>query len=184
MALRDLGHAVHPIDMPDVQPDRRLIDAIGPEVTAAHREYRARGEPYGQAVESRIQVAESVTPEAAAAAREWQTMLRDRFKDAFATVDYLITPTSAARRKVIGQEMIGDKNHRSVISYFSAVVNHALHPALALPILNTGAPPSSLQVIGPLDSEVGMIAFGRTLDQANVTGFTPAPTNSTNTGNE
>lgn len=183
-SLRDMGHEVHSIEMPDVYPSRQLIDAIGPEVTAAHREYRSRGERYGVAVEARIEVAESVSPRAAQEARAWQQMLRDRFKDAFATVDYLITPASAARRKVIGQEMIGDKNHRTVISYFSAVVNHSLHPALALPILNTGAPPASLQVIGPLDSEVGLISLGRALDDAGLTGFIPAPANSTNPGNE
>ncbi|HEX6220312.1 MAG TPA: amidase, partial [Acidimicrobiia bacterium] len=177
-SFKDLGNEVHPIHMPDAIPSRQLIDAIGPEVTAAHREYRSRGEPYGTAVASRIEVAESVTPEAARKARGWQEMIRSRFADAFATVDLLVTPTSAARRKVIGEDNIGGKSHRTVISYFTALVNHALHPALALPIVNSGAPPASLQVIGPLHSEAGLIGFGRSLDDAGVTGFTPAPANS------
>lgn len=180
--MREMGHAVHPIQMPDAIPSRRLIDAIGPEVTAAHREYRRRGESYGAAILSRIEVAESVTTEAAAAAHDWQTMIRSRFADAFATVDFLVTPTVPVRRKVIGQDNIGDKSHRTVISYFTALVNHALHPALALPIANSGAPPASLQVIGPLDSEGALIAFGRSLDEAGISGFTPAHVNSSITG--
>jgi len=181
-SFENLGHEVHPIDMPDAIPSRQLIDAIGPEVSAAHREYRRRGENYGSAVASRIEVAESVTPEAAEAARVWQEMIRSRFADAFATVDFLVTPASAARRKVIGEDNIGEKSHRTVISYFTALVNHALHPALALPIVNSGAPPASLQVIGPLHSEAGLIGFGRSLDDAGITGFTPAPPNSPITG--
>lgn len=177
-ALRNMGHEVHPIEMPDTFPTSQLIDAIGEEVSAAHREYRERGEHYDPAVGSRIEVAEGVTPEAAAAAKLWQEMIRSRFADAFATVDFLITPTSAARSKTIGVDEIEGKSHRTVISYFTALVNHALHPALALPIRNSGAPPASLQVIGPLESEADLIAFGRTLDEAGLTGFALAPGNS------
>lgn len=180
--FKGLGHEVHRIEMPDAVPSRQLIDAIGQEVTDAHREFRARGERYGSAVEARIRVAESVTPKATEAARRWQAMIRSRFSDAFATVDLLVTPTCAVRRKVIGEENIGDKSHRTVVSYFSALVNHALHPALALPILDSGAPPASLQVIGPLQSEAALIEFGKTLDTAGITGFTPAPVSSPITG--
>ncbi|HEX6286807.1 MAG TPA: amidase [Acidimicrobiia bacterium] len=181
-AFNELGHEVHGMEMPDAVPSRQLIDAIGREVTAAHREYRERGESYGSAVEARIEVAESVTPEAAEAARQWQAMIRSRFSDAFATVDLLVTPTCGVRRKVIGEEDIGGKSHRTVLSYFSALVNHALHPALALPIQDSGRPPASLQVIGPLQSEVPLIEFGKTLESAGITGFTPAPANSPITG--
>ena len=181
-ALRDLGHEVHPIEMPDVIPSPKLIDAIGEEVAAAHRQFRNQGEPYGSAVEARIAAAEDVTREAANAARQWQMMIRSRFADAFATVDFLVTPACAARSKTIGVDGIGDKHHRSVLSYFSAIVNHALHPALALPILNSGAPPASLQVIGALDSEVDLIGFGRSLDAAAISGFALAPGNSSTTG--
>jgi 1-carboxybiuret hydrolase len=177
-ALRGLGHEVHPIEMPDTFPTYQLIDAIGEEVSAAHRPFRERGEHYDPAVGSRIEVAEGVTPDATAAARQWQEMIRSRFADAFATVDFLVTPTSAARSKTIGVDEIGAKSHRTVISYFTALVNHALHPALALPIRNSGAPPASLQVIGALESEVDLIAFGRALDEAGLTGFALAPGNS------
>jgi Asp-tRNA(Asn)/Glu-tRNA(Gln) amidotransferase A subunit family amidase len=125
-------------------------------------------------------LAEKTTPEERAAGREWQAMIRERFADAMATVDFLITPTCPVSRKVIGQEMIGDKSHRTVLSYFTAIVNHALHPALALPIANSGAPPASLQIIGDLDSELDLLSLGLWLEDARIVGFAPAPQNSPN----
>jgi Asp-tRNA(Asn)/Glu-tRNA(Gln) amidotransferase A subunit family amidase len=176
-ALRSMGHEVHPIQMPDTHPSRHLIAALE-EVASVHREFRLQGKHYSEAVETRIVSVEQVSPEAVAEAREWQQMLRQRFADAFATVDFLITPTCAASRKVIGQDMIGDKDHRSVLSYFSSIVNHALHPALAVPVANSGAPSASLQVIGALQSEQSLIGFGRWLEDVGIAGFTPPPRNS------
>jgi Asp-tRNA(Asn)/Glu-tRNA(Gln) amidotransferase A subunit family amidase len=182
VALGELGHEVGPIEMPDAVPSRQLIDAIGEEVSAAHSEYRHRGEHYDPAVSSRIEVAESVTPEATASARVWQRMIRSRFADAFGTVDLVVTPASAARAKVIGRDDIGGMSHRTVVSYFSALVNHALHPALALPLAGTGSPPASLQVIGPLDSESCLIGVGRWLSEEGIARFVPAPPNTPNPG--
>jgi Asp-tRNA(Asn)/Glu-tRNA(Gln) amidotransferase A subunit family amidase len=176
-ALRSLGHEVHPIQMPDTHPSHHLIGALE-EVGEVHREFRLQGKLYGKAVEERIISVEELTPDEIAEARSWQKMIRQRFADAFGTVDFLITPTSAAHRKEIGRDAIGDKDHRSVLSYFSAIVNHAYHPALAVPILNSGAPPASLQVIGPIDSEARLIGLGRWLEDENIAGFTPAPGNS------
>lgn len=179
-ALRGLGHEVHPIQMPDVKPSGHIIGAIA-EVANVHREFRLQGKPYGSEVDGRIKTEEEVTPEQIAEARDWQRMLRERFADALATADFLITPATPATHKVIGQDMIGEKSHRTVLSYFSAIVNHALHPALALPVANSGAPPVSLQVIGNVDSEADLIGFGRWLEDVGIVGFTPAPPNSPNT---
>ncbi|HJS72444.1 MAG TPA: amidase, partial [Acidimicrobiia bacterium] len=162
-AFRGLGHEVHPIKMPDVKPSYHIIAAIS-EVAAVHREFRRQGKPYGSAVAERIAAEEAVSPEEEAEAREWQRMLRERFADALATVDFLITPTTPARRKVIGHDEIDGKSHRTVLSYFTSIVNHALHPALSMPILDSGAPPASLQVIGGLHSEAELIGLGRWLE--------------------
>jgi Asp-tRNA(Asn)/Glu-tRNA(Gln) amidotransferase A subunit family amidase len=176
-ALRGLGHEVHPIQMPDTHPSHHLIGALE-EVREVHREFRNLGKPYGKEVEERIISVEELSRDEIAAARDWQTMIRQRFADAFATVDFLITPSTPARRKVIGQDSIGEKHHRAVLSYFSAIVNHALLPAIALPILNSGAPPASLQVIGTVDSDPHLIGFGRWLEDSGIVGFTPAIANS------
>ena len=99
----------------------------------------------------------------------------ERRQPAVETADLLVTPTTPTMRKVIGEDMIGDRHYRAVLSWFSALVNHALLPAIALPLPGTGAPPVSLQAIGPLGSETGLIAFGRSLVDAGLAGFSPAP---------
>lgn len=170
-ALTDLGHEVRPIDMPEVVPSTQLWHAMAEEVQAVHSEFRRSGETYGADVAERIDDAGLVTPEEAAAGREWQEMIRVRFADALATVDYLITPTVPVRQKRIGEDQIGGRHYRSVLSYFSALVNHSLHPALALPLRGTGSPPASLQVIGRPQSEAALLGFGRALEGQDLAGF-------------
>ncbi len=179
--LERLGHEVHVIDMPDTFPSSRIVGALE-EVAVIHREFRLQGRHYGKSVEERIIAVEELTPEEVVESREWQRMLRQRFADAFGTVDALITPTTPAMRKVIGEEMIGDKDHRSVLSHFTAIVNHALLPAIALPLSGTGAPPASLQIIGDLDSEPLLLGLGRWLEEVGMVAFTPAPNSSPSTG--
>lgn len=180
-ALEGLGHTVTSLEMPDVHPSHHIIGAIE-EVATVHREFRQKGYRYGKAVEERIIGVEEVTPEEIAESREWQRMLRQRFADAFAEVDLLITPTVPNMRKVIGEDMIGDREHRSVLSYFTAVGNHALIPGLAVPLAGTGTPPVSLQIMGPLDSEPLLIGLGGRLEEAGIAGFTTAPGHFATTG--
>lgn len=174
-SLRELGHEVHPIDLPDVRPSVAIVHAIAPEVRAVHRPFRERGEEYGEDVAERLDNAESVTDEEISAGREWQAEMRRRFADAFGTVDFLLTPTVPVLRKVIGDDSIGGHHYRSVLSYFTSLVNHTLHPALAMPIAGEGSPPPSLQVIGPMGGEPGLIGFGEALEREGIVGFRRAP---------
>jgi Asp-tRNA(Asn)/Glu-tRNA(Gln) amidotransferase A subunit family amidase len=160
--------------MPDVFPSDQLWNAIAEEVRDVHREFRRAGAEYGPDVRQRLDSADLITTSDAMNAREWQQTIRDRFSDVFATVDFLITPTVPVRRKLIGDDLIEDRHYRTVLSYFSAIVNHSLHPAIALPLADSGAPPASLQVIGPMRSEMALIGLGRHLDAIDLTGFTTA----------
>lgn len=173
-ALRGMGHEVRPIEMPDVAPLIQIVHAIAPEVREVHRPFREREEKYGDDVAARLDDAERVTDDEVEAARKWQTMMRHRFADAFATVDFLLTPTVPVRRKVIGEETIGDKHYRSVLSYFTSLVNHALHPALAMPMADSGKPPASLQLIGRMDSEPELIGLGEALERQGLVAFSTA----------
>lgn len=177
-ALRALGHEVHPIEMPDVVPGTEIWNAIATEVREVHRAFRARNEMYGDDVAQRLDDADLVTDEETATAKKWQEMIRTRFSDALRTVDFLITPTVPVRRKVIGETGIGGRHYRSVVSYFSALVNHSLHPAIALPLAGDGEPPASLQVIGARHGESSLIGFAGVLESAGIVDFKPAPTNS------
>jgi aspartyl-tRNA(Asn)/glutamyl-tRNA(Gln) amidotransferase subunit A len=172
--LIDLGHEVHEIRMPEVVPARPLGYAIAAEVVPVHTGFRSRGLPYGEEVAARLDESEAVTPEQIEQGARWQKMIRTRFSDALATVDFLITPTVPAMVKTIGVEEIDGVHYRKVLSWFSAIVNHALVPALAMPLIGTGAPPVSLQVIGPAGSEPALLEFGASLEESGVVGFTPA----------
>lgn len=181
-SLRLLGHEVYQIDLPDVVPSHHIWSAIACEAREVHRPFRERGAKYGSDVKKRLDDADVVTDAEIAAARAWQSTIRTRFKDAFDTVDFLITPTVATTRKVIGEDMIGDLHYRVVVSYFSAVVNHSLHPAMAMPLADTGSPPVSLQAIGAMYSEVELVALGRSLEEAGVVAFRAAPGHSAISG--
>jgi aspartyl-tRNA(Asn)/glutamyl-tRNA(Gln) amidotransferase subunit A len=158
-----------------------LIDSIAGEVSDVHRDFRAGGLPYGDDVAKRVDDCLATGPDRVEAGKEWQKMIRLRFAAAFETVDLVLTPTTPVMRKVIGEDSIGDRHYRAVLSWFTALVNHALLPAIALPLAGTGAPPVSLQAIGPLGSETLLIGFGRSMVEAGLAGFSPAPMASGNT---
>lgn len=169
--LTDRGHEVHPVQLPDVSPGREILLAIADEVTEVHREFRARGLPYGDDVASRLEDCATIGADDSEIGRAWQHMIRSRFTDGFETVDLLVTPTVPVMRKVIGVEMIGNLHHRVVLSWFTALVNHTLHPAIAMPLLGSGSPPVSLQAIGPMGSDTMLLGFGRDLVSAGIVGF-------------
>ena len=158
--LRGLGHEVSEVQMNGFGPSRMLIDAIGPEVASAHRSFRQAGNPYGDAVQERIETAERVTEDQARVARQWQDEIRTTAAEVFTQVDVLTTPTVPDGPKVIGEEDISGRNHRTVLSYFTAVVNHALLPALAAPIAGSGTPPASIQLIGDRHSDLLLVGLG------------------------
>ncbi len=173
--IREMGHRVESVAMPGVSPPGRIWSAIAEEVTAVHAGFRAAGQPYGEDVAARLDDAEAVGPEETALAREWQADLRDRFQQVFRDYDFLATPTVPVMKKEIGNDTINGKHYRSVLSWFTALVNQSLHPAMALPILNSGLPPVSLQLIGPLNSEPVLLEFGRSLEEDSLVGFRRAP---------
>ena len=59
-------------------------------------------------------------------------------------------------------------------------ITRCSRPSL-FPLAGTGAPPVSLQAIGPLGSETSLIDFGRTLEESGLVGFIPAPMATGNT---
>jgi aspartyl-tRNA(Asn)/glutamyl-tRNA(Gln) amidotransferase subunit A len=174
-AIRLLGHQVNPLHLPDVIPTRRIGFAIAREVTAAHLDFRGNGQPYGDEVADRLDEASAVSDDEADEGRQWQEMIRSRFTDALATVDLLITPTVPSMRKTIGVDLIDGIHYRKVLSWFTSIVNHALLPAVALPLAGTGSPPVSAQVIGPPGSDLALLALARAIDAEEIASFVAAP---------
>ena len=128
------------LPIPDVLPGREVIYAIADEINQVHHDFRAQGLPYGDEVAARLDDCATVTPEQSAQGRDWQRMIRTRFADAFEEVDLILTPTVPAMRKLIGVDTIGDLHYRVVLSWFTSIVNHALLPAVAMPLIGSGEP--------------------------------------------
>ncbi|HEY6629305.1 MAG TPA: amidase [Acidimicrobiia bacterium] len=171
--LRELGHEVRAVSLPSVLPGREVIHAIADEVSQVHHDFREKCLPYGDEVAARLDDCATVTPDQSAQGRNWQQMIRTRFSDAFEQVDLIITPTVPVMRKVIGVDNIGDLHYRAVLSWFTSIVNHALLPAIAMPLIGAGSPPVSLQAIGPMGSEEMLLGFGGDLESQGVVGFVP-----------
>jgi len=182
--LTGMGHQVVPIEIPDFGPSHHIMWAIAEEVREVHRPFRRRGESYGADVARRLDDAEKVTEAESRSGHDWQGRMRSALAEGFDRVDLVITPSVPVRSKTIGEEMIGEHHYRAVLSYFSAVVNHTLHPAIAMPLVGTGSPPLSLQAIAPLGGEAALLGFARTLESAGISTFAVAGSNSQKQGGD
>jgi aspartyl-tRNA(Asn)/glutamyl-tRNA(Gln) amidotransferase subunit A len=176
--LRVLGAEVVELDLADILPWGQIQELAGAEAAHVHRAFRMAGQPYGPEVDARLTVAEAVTAGEYLEAQAWRARLIEKTAEAFRTADVLATPAVAQRRKVIGDDRIGDQHYRPVLSWFSALINHSGNPAIALPLKrfeSTGGPPPSLQLIGPWWQEDLLIGIGAHLEERGVVGFTPPP---------
>lgn len=176
--LRTMGAKVVEADLTDLVPWGKIPELTGAEVAQVHRLFRTAGQPYGPEVAARLTAAEAVTAGEYLGAHAWRARLVETVAEAFRTADILATPAVAHRRKVIGDDMIGDQHYRLVLSWFSALVNHAGNPAIALPLRGMGpddGPPPSIQLVAPWWQEDLLLGFGSVLEVAGVVGFSPPP---------
>jgi Asp-tRNA(Asn)/Glu-tRNA(Gln) amidotransferase A subunit family amidase len=58
--------------------------------------------------------------------------------------------------------------YRPALSHFTSLVNQILLPAIALPLDAPGAPPPSLQLIGPAWSEHRLLGLGRAMEAVGI----------------
>ena len=177
-ALRSLGAKVVDLDLGDLVPWGMIQELTGAEAAHVHRSFREAREKYGPEVDARLTAAEAVTPEQYLEAQAWRARLIENMAAALGMADLLATPAVAHRRKVIGEERIGDQHYRPVLSWFSALVNHSGNPALAVPLKGLGSdggPPPSLQLIAPWWQEDLLLGVAGHLEQKGFVGFTPPP---------
>jgi aspartyl-tRNA(Asn)/glutamyl-tRNA(Gln) amidotransferase subunit A len=176
--ISDLGALVVDVAIPEVDPPGRLGDSIGPEVAAVHRAWLARHpDGYGRDVRVRLEQAAAVELDEFVAALAWRASLRNGMERALAGLDVLVTPTTAVSSKRIGVDDVetaaGSESHRRALSWFTAPVNHAGLPALAVPLDTGPGPPPSLQMIGPARAERRLLALGRALEAAGIVRSVP-----------
>lgn len=174
--MAGLGAEIRHLEDDFVQPPGRIDEAAYSEVAVVHAKwFPSRADEYGAEVADRLGPAMAVTVAASVEAKQWRQDLREHTFDLFRSCDLLATPALAANRKVIGEDMIvvgeAEMTYRRAFSSFSALVNHAGHPALVVPIHEAGDPPPALQLIGPDWSEARLLEVGLALETAGVARF-------------
>jgi aspartyl-tRNA(Asn)/glutamyl-tRNA(Gln) amidotransferase subunit A len=179
-ALQDSGGRLVAVDLPSFVSPAMMPASFGYEVAGVHRAwFEADPDRYGPEVRRRVARTLDVTAAEYSIALRWRTRLRDEAAAAFERVDIIAAPTVAAICKPIGEsqlEVAGIRLHyQEALSAFTAPVNHALLPAISMPLNAPGAPPPSLQLIGPSDSDLRLLEIARALETAGIVGFRPPP---------
>ncbi|HEX2153205.1 MAG TPA: amidase [Acidimicrobiia bacterium] len=163
-------------DLQHLAPSPHQGGIIGPEVAAIHRTWREAGRPYGADVGERVDAALAIATDAQAMqeAQTWREELTRQMAAATSDDTLVVTPSVAAMDKVIGEDRLGDRHYRTVLSWFSAPVNPTGHPAISLPLAGPGRRPS-VQLIGSRRSEARLLAVARMLEKRGVVRMSRLP---------
>jgi len=181
-ALARQGAVVEHVHEPELAPPGLAEASMYPEVAAVHRQWmQEHPERYGPGVRRRLERALSVSPAEHAAGLAWRSRVRRALDTLLADFDALVTPTVAVLRKEIGNDQVtteeGPMPYRRALSAFTSLVNHAGHPALALPLAApvafSGDVPPSLQLVGRRWEEHRLLEIGLGLEQAGLVAFRP-----------
>ena len=178
--LSEVGITVEHVDLPETAlPGQGLASAYF-EAAQIHRaRFEADPGAYGPDLQVRLADAMAVTAAEYASALKWRATIRAGFDRVLTEFDAILTPTTAAVTKPIGQEMLqlttGEAHYRAPLSHFTAMVNNAGLPALALPVAGTGTPPLSLHLITKAWTESRLLAIGRGLECCRADRFWKRP---------
>ncbi|MEX2419910.1 MAG: amidase [Acidimicrobiia bacterium] len=178
--LESAGAEISEIRDPIFDPEQ-LPRATYAEIATVHREWFTEDpERYGLETRDRLGREMLHSAEDIARGREWQATLRQAAERAFSHVQVLVTPTTAARSKIIGNATVDGgaepEQYRTALSWFSTFANQMGTPALALPIAGDGSPPPSIQLIAPWWQEAKLLAVGWAMTDAGITSSARVPT--------
>ncbi len=173
-ALTAAGATIVELDAPGLVPSHHIGAIVGAEAARVHRPWFGT-EPYGREVADRLRGAFDVTLDAYLDGLAWRAGLRNATAATFSDVDLLATPTVAATRKEIGNPLIDGAPYRTVLSWFSSLVNQMGVPALSVPLATPGTPPASLQLIAPWWSEHRLLEVGKALEALGICGVSAPP---------
>jgi aspartyl-tRNA(Asn)/glutamyl-tRNA(Gln) amidotransferase subunit A len=175
------GISVVELDLPELEYPGNILASVYPEVALVHAErYMAEPELYGREVGDRVASTLEYTLDDYVDGLAWRRRVADALDRALDEgCDAVITPAVAAMRKVIGVDTIPvggtDEGYRSALSCFTAVVNHAGHPALVAPVNVPGAPPPAVQLIGRHRHDHTLLELGIALEDAGLLSTPPPP---------
>jgi aspartyl-tRNA(Asn)/glutamyl-tRNA(Gln) amidotransferase subunit A len=171
------GATVAEVPALELEPPHLDAESMAPEVASVHRLwFTDHPDRYGTEAAARIEQAMAMSLDDHLEGRRWRVRIRNGMRRALTGFDVLATPTVAAMRKPIGQSamMVNGRptGYRKALSQFTALVNNAELPALAMPIAVAGQPPPSMQLIGPSWSEAKLLGIGLALESADIVAFT------------
>jgi aspartyl-tRNA(Asn)/glutamyl-tRNA(Gln) amidotransferase subunit A len=163
------------IDVPELEPPGMIEPSASFEIAEVHRSrWQEAPERYGPDTARRLATAFETTGSDYLEALRWRARCRHAADRALQQCDALLTPTVAALEKPIGVDTIPIRGehvqHWGLLTTFTALVSHTSLPALALPQVVAGAPPPSLQLIGPPWSEHRLLEIGAALESAGIVG--------------
>ena len=178
--LAGLGAEIRHLEDDFVQPPGMINEAAYAEVAVVHGKwFPGRADEYSPEVADRLGPAMAVTVAASVEAKQWRVDLREHTFDLLRECDVLVTPAVAGNRKQIGSDTVvvdgTEMGYRRAFATFSALVNHAGHPALVVPIHEGGDPPPALQLIGPDWSEHRLLEVGMAMERVGLVRFRPPP---------
>ncbi len=182
-ALDDIaanGAAVVHLEVPELDFPGLLNEAMYPEVAQVHRDrWQTDPERFGPEVRRRIEEVFAYTMDQYIDGLRWRTHMQSVAWRALAEVDVLVTPTVGTVQKTIGESRVDVQGemvpYRPAMARFTAPVNHLKFPALAVPLVGSGAPPASLQLIGAPWLEHHLLEIGAALEAAGIIGVTRPP---------
>ncbi len=171
--LAALGAEIGEVSEPLLRPPGMINEAAYGEVTVVHGDWFAEDPSrYGPSVRERMEIALRSDLATYTKALEWRAALRHAVERLMNRWHLIATPAVAAGPKRIGDDRIatesGDVGYRRAFSWFSAPVNHAGNPAVVLPLDADGAPPPSLQLIGPQWGEDLLIGTAGALEDVGL----------------
>ena len=176
------GAVVEQVHSPDLSPPGLAEASMYPEVAEIHRGWmQAHPERYGPEVRRRLERARAVGAAEHAAGLAWRARVRRALDELLADFDAVLTPTTAVLRKEIGRDQVateeGPMAYRRALSAFASTVNHAGHPALAVPLAAPATfpnePPPSLQIIARRWDEAHLLEIGLALEEGGLVAFRP-----------
>jgi len=166
-----IGARIIKVELPDIEPCMRAWFPIcAAEAAAAHAAtYPSKAADYGPGVRSFLEAGASIRGQDYANAHIVRERFANRFQQLFGQVDVIACPTmplATLPNNAIPPDAAPFKEPTPLLA-FTALFNMSRNPTLSMPGgAGHGAPPPSLQLVGPLLGEATLIRVGTAFERA------------------
>lgn len=171
--LKRLGARLKPVHLPTFGPaGAAAVTIISAEAFLCHESaLKSRAADYGAEVRGRLMAGEQILASEYLKAQRIRAGALDEFREAFAKVDLLLTPTEPVPAPRLGDETVtfGETvdSIRNALTRLTRPVNLVGYPALSVPCGFTAAGlPVGLQLVGRPFEEATVLRAGHAYEQA------------------